>query len=336
MLNVAVIGAGYWGPNLVRNFSVCQTTEVAVICEQRYDRLMKLSSMYPSAKAVNLIEHVVNDDNVEAVALATPVASHFPLGMRVLESGRHLLLEKPMAQSVAEAEKLIETAEKKGVRLMVDHTFCYTGAVRKLKELADKGEFGEAIYFDSVRVNLGLLQNDVNVIWDLAPHDLSIMDFILGQKPKAVSAIGNRFGGYDLETTAYVTLRFESGMLAHFHVNWMAPVKIRLIMVGGTKKMALYDDMETSEKVRVYDKGVAIDHSNINDRRELLVSYRSGDMWAPRIDNKEALLLVVQEFAAAIAEKRAPLTDGNAGLRVVRILEGAQKSIDKNGSWVEL
>jgi predicted dehydrogenase len=264
------------------------------------------------------------------------VASHRALGEKALAAGKHLWVEKPLAGTVADAEALVDAARRADRRLFVDHTFVYTAAVRKIRELVASGELGQVLYFDSVRVNLGLFQTDSNVLWDLGPHDLSIAQYVLGRRPKEVSAIGVRHVDGNQENMAYVTLRFDDRLVAHFHFNWLAPVKIRHTIIGGSKKMIVYNDLEPAEKLRVYDKGVDLAHPGSEaERRSMLPSYRSGDMWSPRLDGAEALSLGAQEFQKAIEEKRTPLTDGAAGLEVVRILQAAQRSLNENGHFVE-
>jgi predicted dehydrogenase len=275
-------------------------------------------------------------DDLDAVVIATPLHTHHALAAAAIERGKHVLVEKPLAASTREAEALGELAEQRGVRLMVDHTFVYTGAVRKIRELVDAGQLGDLLYLDSVRVNLGLFQQDTNVIWDLAAHDLSIMDYLVDARPVAVSADGTALAGYDRENVAYVTVHFDNGFLAHFHVNWLAPVKIRQMLVGGRQKMLVYDDTDPSEKVRVYDKGVDLDVKDDQARRQILVSYRTGDMHAPKLDRREALALVAQEFADAIAERRTPLTGAAAGIRVVSLLEAADRSLRAQGARIRV
>lgn len=267
------------------------------------------------------------------MAISTPVSTHYPLGVQALKAGKHLLIEKPMARTSKDAQELVALAQSKGLTLMVDHTFVYTGAVRKIKEIIDRGEIGEILYMDSVRVNLGLFQHDVNVLWDLAPHDLSIMDYLISQKPRAVSAVGvDHFNTG--EDTAYLIVHFGEKLIAHFHVNWLSPVKIRRILLAGSKQMVVYDDMEPSEKVKVFNKGVEI--TNEDAVYATLVQYRTGDMYAPKIDQTEALSLLTREFVASIRTGNRPITDGQAGLNVVRILEAAETSLRSGGSLITL
>jgi predicted dehydrogenase len=335
MIKVGIIGAGYWGPNLVRNFNIQQDCRVVVVADAKDDRRAFIAANYPGIETVADGAEVVNDTRLDAVVIATPVATHYELARKALAGGRHVLLEKPMTASTDEARELIDLAEQKNLRLMVDHTFIYTGAVRKVKELADSGTIGDVLYFDSVRVNLGLFQHDVNVVWDLAPHDVSIMDYLMSDRTVGVSAVGRRHFDSKVEDIAYLTVFFDSNAIAHFHVNWIAPVKVRTTLIGGTKRMIVYDDMEPSEKIKVYDKGVEL----ITDEevvRKILVEYRVGDMTAPKIDGTEALRLMSREFLDAIEQSRAPLTDGQAGYRVVQVLEAANRSLAANGKLVEL
>lgn len=334
MINVGVIGYGYWGPNMVRNFYANKDAKVVKVCDLSKDRLAVVESGYPTIKTTTDYEELVKDPGIDAVVIATPVSSHFPAAKKALEGGKHVLLEKPMTSTVDESEKLVELAEKKKKTLMVDHTFLYTGAVRKMKELVQRGELGDLYYFDSVRVNLGLFQHDVNVIWDLAPHDFSIMDFLLQKDPEMVSAVGVCHLG-DLENMAYVTVQYPGDLLGHIHVNWLAPVKVRTTLIGGTKKMIVYDDTEPSEKVKIYDKGVNY-HEKKEDVYQMLVQYRSGDMLAPRLEATEALKLVSKEFTDSIDQNTKPRTDGVAGLRVVKLLQAANESMKQKGKVIRL
>jgi predicted dehydrogenase len=334
-LKIGMIGAGYWGPNLVRNFMLQDDVTVAAVADLQEKRRKFISDRYPTVATLTDAAELIADASIDAVVIATPVNSHFPLAQAALMAGKHVLLEKPMCASTAECDKLIALAESQRLTLMVDHTFLYTGAVRRIRQMAQSGELGEILYFDSVRVNLGLFQHDVNVIWDLAPHDVSIMDAVMGQTATSVSAVGLAHFGTSVENIAYVTVSFSGSAIAHFHVNWLAPVKVRTTLIGGTKKMIVYDDNEPSEKIKVYDKGVTIE-TNVEKIHQHLVEYRIGDMYAPRIEATEALFLVAKEFVDSIREKRPPLTDGRSGRRVVRILEAADKSLAQGGKPVAL
>jgi predicted dehydrogenase len=333
-MKVAVIGAGYWGPNLIRNFASLDEVEGVIACDRDSNRLAKMRKMFPGIETCSDENDAILNPEVAAVAIATPVSTHFDIARRAIEAGKHCFIEKPMTASVAEGEELIELATKKQVTLFVDHTFVYTGAVRKMKEIIESGRLGDIYYFDSVRINLGLFQHDVNVIWDLAPHDLSIMDFLLTEKPVAVSATGSCHIGNDLEDIAYLTLEFNNNLIAHFHVNWLAPMKIRKTLIGGTKSMIIYDDTETSEKVKVYDKG--IDVTSREGVYNTLVQYRTGDMLSPKLDQEEALAVATRHFLECVINNKTPITDGHAGLNVVRVLEASAVSVKNRGRLVEL
>jgi len=336
MLNTAVIGCGYWGPNLIRNFMASPDCKLSMVCDTNLDVLNRVMATYPGVNKTTNFTDILNDTSIQAVAIATPVATHFDLAKQAILHGKHILLEKPLCQTVAQGEELIRLADEHNVRLMCDHTFCYTGAVRRIKESIDSGELGKILYYDSVRVNLGLFQNDVNVIWDLAVHDLSIIDFLLPNRPNRVSAHGIAHTGNSIEDIAYVTLGYEDAFIANFHVNWLSPVKIRKTLIGGSKKMIEWNDLVPAEKIRIYDKGISLTSDDRAHRSKLLVSYRSGDILAPRIDQTEALSLMIQEFYQSIQEERAPLTDGHAALRVLKILEAAQASLNNDGVAVKL
>jgi len=335
-MNVGVIGCGYWGPNLIRNFNAMDDVRVVAVSDKRKERLDFIGRQFPSIKTRTAdADDVLRSTEVDAIVIATPVSTHFSLGMEALENGKHLLIEKPFTATVDQAKKLIEVAEKKNLRLMVDHTFIYTGAVRTIKDYIESGQLGDLYYFDSVRVNLGLFQHDVNVIWDLAPHDVSIMDYLLNRPPRAIAATGVAHFENSIENIAYISSYYDDNLLGHIHVNWLAPVKVRKTLISGSKKMVIYDDMEPSEKVKIYDKGIDITHDK-EAIYNVLIQYRTGDMLAPQIDLTEALKRVSMEFYQSIQENRAPLTDGHAGLRVVKILEAANKSIRTSGQVVEL
>jgi predicted dehydrogenase len=332
---VGVIGCGYWGPNLLRNFAENESADLRWICDADESRLAAMGRRYPAAQTTTDYQKLLADPKLDAIAVVTPVATHFEIARAALLAGKHLLVEKPLTATEREAEELIELAERTQRTLMVDHTFVYTGAVRRIKEILDRGELGELLYFDSVRINLGLFQKDINVLWDLAPHDLSIMDYLIDRQPEGLSAIGSCHIERGIENIAYLIMHFAGDFIAHFHFNWLAPVKIRRTMIAGSSKMILYDDIEPTEKVRVYDKGVTT--NRVGPDREAdyqtLVSYRTGDVWAPKLDSTEALRHVVAEFLNSISEGRRPLTDGQSGLRVVRLLEAAQQSIKNGGQF---
>jgi predicted dehydrogenase len=332
-LSVGVIGYGYWGPNIVRNFQAQEHSRVQVVCDRRPDALDKVARAYPDLDVTCDPMQVIRSPHVDVVAVVTPVWTHFELAKVALENGKHVFVEKPFTSTVAQAEELIELAERKNLKIMVDHTFLFTGAVRKIKELIDGGELGELYYYDTQRVNLGLFQHDVNVIWDLAPHDLSIMDFLLTNKPEAVIATGQKhFNG--VEDVAFITVYYSNRLIAHVNVNWLSPVKVRTTLVGGDKKMLMWNDLESDEKIKIYDRGV-----RMNTREgvyDLLVSYRSGDMWAPQVENTEALKVELAYFCECILEDKTPLNDGHAGLRIVKVLQAADQSLQNRGAQVLL
>jgi predicted dehydrogenase len=335
MINVGVIGYGYWGPNLVRNFMAAPGSAVTRVCDLREERLAPLNKLYPGIKTCNNSTDLINDPLIDAVVIATPVSSHFDLALAALQAGKHILVEKPLAARSAQARRLIEEASARNLVLLVDHTFVYTDAVRKIRELIASGQLGEIYYYDAVRVNLGLFQHDVNVIWDLAIHDLSIMDYVLPAKPVAISATGISHIPGQPENVAYITLFFAGAQIAHVHVNWLTPVKVRHTLIGGSEKMILYDDLEPSEKLKVYDKGISVT-PRPEDVYKMLVSYRSGDMWAPRLDNTEALQTEAQHFIECIENGSQPDTDGLAGLRMVTMIEAAETSLRDRGRLIEL
>lgn len=334
-MTIGVIGYGYWGPNLVRNFSEAPGARVGFVTDLRPERLAHASARYPSVKVSTDYRDLLADPGVDAVVVATPVTTHFEIGMAALRAGRHLLLEKPMASSSAQALALIEEAERRGLVLMVDHTFVYTSAVAKIRELARSGDLGELYYYDSVRINLGLFQHDVNVLWDLAVHDLSIMDDVLGEAPVAVSATGLAHVPGEPENIAYMTMYFGGRLIAHVHANWLAPVKVRRTLVGGSRRMIVFDDLEASEKIKVYDRGISLNPSPENVY-QMMVGYRAGDMWAPQLPLTEALQTEARHFVECVQAKGTPRTDGHAGLRVVRLLEAASESMAAQGRPVPI
>lgn len=334
MIGVGVIGCGYWGPNLIRNLSGLDGCEVRAICDRDPARLAPLKRTYPAIPALSDSRDVIEDPRVDAVVICTPARTHAPLAGAALEAGKHVLLEKPFTASVDSARRLIEAADARDLTLQIDHTFVYCGAVRKIREIIDAGEVGDLLYIDSVRINLGLFQSDVNVVWDLAPHDVSIVTHLVDREPLWVSAIGSSYFG-ELESQAYVTIHFGGSLIAHLHVNWLAPVKIRSTLIGGSKRMIVYDDLAPSEKIRVYDKGVTLS-SDSGERARALVDYRVGDMFAPYVDKTEPLQLVCASFLEAIETGTPSPTDGRAALNVVRVLEAAQESIRKDGIRIDL
>ncbi len=331
-MHLGIIGYGYWGPNLVRNFAECAGVTVRACAELRPERRALVQQRFPAVAVTATADDVLTDPGIDAVVIATPVSTHYALAKTALEHGKHVLVEKPITRSAAEAEELIALAQRNGCVLMVDHTFVYTGAVRKMKEIVDAGELGELHYLDAVRVNLGLFQHDIDVLWDLAPHDLSILTHLVPDRPQAVSAVGADHTGSGFADVAYMTLHYPNNFLAHLHVNWLSPVKIRQMLIGGSRRMLVYNDMEPSEKVCVYDRGISI-----NTRESVyqtLVDYRTGDMWAPKVEFREALAVECEHFVACVRGKTAPWTDGAAGLQVVRLLEAASRSLAEGGARV--
>ncbi len=333
MISVGVIGFGYWGPNMARNAHENPDLNLRVVCDQDPQALARASQRFPGIKTCAAAGELFSDDSLDAVIIATPVSSHFDLASQALMAGKHVLVEKPMTDSIASALELARLADEQGKVLMVDHTFVYSPAVQMLKQIIDSGELGDILYYDSVRINLGLFQHDINVIWDLAPHDISIMNFAIGKQPRKVWAHGSSHVGNHLENVAYVTLDFPDDFLAHFHVNWLAPVKIRQTLIGGSRKMVVYNDMEPTEKIKIYDRG--IDLVPQEGIYHTLIQYRTGDISIPHLDNREPLKLELEHFAQCITDGQRPWTDSTAGLQVVRVLEGAQSSIRQNGAMVE-
>jgi predicted dehydrogenase len=333
MIKVGVIGYGYWGPNIVRNLHGLDSTRTEMVCDKSASALARVRKAYPSIRAVSDPAEILLSPNIDAVAVITPVWTHYELAKMALENGKHVFIEKPFTSSAAQAEELIELAARKKLTIMVDHTFLFTGAVRKIRELTESGALGDLYYYDSLRVNLGLFQHDVSVIWDLAPHDLAIMDHIIKGEPEAIVATGERHLN-GMEDVAFMTIYFPRNVIAHINVNWLSPVKIRTTLIGGQKKMLVWNDLVADEKVRVYDKGIQI--ASGEGIRDLLVSYRMGDMWAPQVEQLEALHVELNYFADCIMNSETPFNDGHAGLRVVRMLEAADASIQKRGELVRL
>jgi predicted dehydrogenase len=335
MMRIGVIGYGYWGPNLVRNFAELQDARVQAICDRRTDRLALAERRLPGVRTTTRPAELIEALDIDAIVVATPVASHFELAMAALRAGKHVLVEKPIASTSAHARRLIDEAGHRGLVLMVDHTFVYTAAVQKIRELTNAGEVGDIYYYDSVRINLGLFQHDVDVLWDLAAHDLSIMDDVLRRQPVAVSATGVAHVTGKPADIAYLTIFFDAGLIGHVHASWLAPVKVRRTIIGGSRRMVIYDDLEASEKVKLYDRGISVDPGP-EDTYQLLVGYRSGDMWAPKLAVREALADEAAHFVDCIASGATPRTDGEAGLRVVRLLEAASESMANQGRPVTL
>jgi len=333
LVRVGVIGYGYWGPNIVRNLGGLDQCQLTAICDRNPAAVKRAGRLYPGVLLTTDISEVLNSPEIDAVAVVTPVWTHYEIAKAALENGKHVFVEKPFTSTSSQAEQLIELAERKNLQIMVDHTFLFGGAVRKIRELVDNGTLGPLYYFDSTRVNLGLFQHDVSVIWDLAPHDLSIMDDILREKPEGVVATGSsHLNG--LADMAFITVYFPNNLIAHINVNWLSPVKVRTTLLGGKDKMLVWNDLEPDEKIRVYDKGV--DLSNGQGVYDLLVSYRSGDVWSPKVDGTEALKRELEHFVDCITNNKTPANDGHAGLRVVRLLEAADQSIRDRGRFITL
>ncbi len=334
MLNIGIIGYGYWGPNVVRGFTAIEGAFVKAVSDTNPQNLKKAKTLYPHVLALPKAEDLIKDKEIDIVAIVTPVSTHFDLAKMSLENGKHIFIEKPFTRTSPEAKELIELAKKKKLMIMVDHTFIFTGAVKKIKQLVDDGVMGDIYYYDSTRVNLGLFQSDVNVIWDLAPHDFSIIDYVIKNKPVAITAHGMDHFNRGHENIAYITIYFEGNMMAHLNLNWLSPVKIRATLIGGQKKMLVWNDLEADEKIKIYDRGV-----NVDDKEglyKLLIDYRSGDMWSPRIDRTEALKIELEYFVECITKKINPINDGEAGLRVVRMLEATNESLKNKGKIVNI
>jgi predicted dehydrogenase len=340
-VGLAVIGAGYWGPNLVRNAMATPTVDVRYLCDLDEDRARGVLGRYSTIAATDSFDLVLDDPTVQAVAIATPAASHFPLAMAALDAGKHVLVEKPLTSSLDDGKKLVQAAEDRGLVLMCDHTYCYTSAVQELRRLVHGGQLGSVQFVDSVRINLGLVQPDVDVLWDLAPHDLSILDFLLPSDVSivAVAAHGADPIGHGMACVGYLTLRLTTGAIAHVHVNWLSPVKIRTMVIGGSLRTVVWDDMNPTQRLALYDRGVdreALEDLDQDDRKQVRISYRTGDMVAPALREQEALRAMMSEFAASILEQRAPATDGRAGLRVMGVLAAAERSLAKDGIFVDV
>lgn len=333
MIRIGVLGYGYWGPNVVRNFTGIDGAEVVMISDMHENSLCRAKKNHPSISVTSSDCDLIFSCDTDAVAIVTPVSSHYELAKKALNCGKHVFIEKPFTASAEQAEELIEIAEKKHLKIMVDHTFLFTGAVRKIKDLIDNEVLGRLFYFDSIRINLGLLQSDVNVVWDLAPHDLSIMDYLIKNNPLGIMATGMaHINGQ--EDVAYVTIYFPDRLIGHITVNWLSPVKMRTTLIGGQKKMLVWNDLVADEKIRVYDKGVEI--SDKETAYHARINYRSGDIWVPKLEVVEALKMESEYFVRCIEEGIVPINDGHAGLRVVKMLEAIEKSLGKGGEIVYL
>lgn len=330
MIRIGIIGFGYWGPNVFRNFTLVNKAKVVAVCDKNSDALIK--SLPDSIRIESDPDRILSAVDIDAVAIVTPVSTHYELARKALENGKHVFVEKPFTSNSSQSEDLIELAETKKLKIMVDHTFLFTGAVRKIKKLIESNEMGSIYYFDSIRVNLGLFQHDVNVVWDLAPHDFSIMSFLIKEQPAAISAWGGSHVNMH-EDIAYITVHYNTNIIAHISVNWLSPVKIRTMLIGGEKKMLVWNDLNADEKLKIYDRGVEI--RNKQGIYDLLVSYRSGDMWAPKIEQTEALRLECNHFIECIEKNEIPLNNGHCGLHVVRMLEACDMSMKMDGKPVE-
>jgi len=333
---MGIIGCGYWGQNLVRNFFEASSSTVTHICDLDAERLATIGRRYPTTAGVTDYQELLSNPDVDGVCIATAASTHYGIAREALRAGKHVWVEKPLALLASEARELTELASERSRVLMVDHTFVFTSAVQRMKESIDSEELGKLLYYDSVRVNLGLYSHDVNVIWDLGPHDFSMIDYLLPYRPVAVSAVGAcQIGAGSRESQAYVTLEFAENLIAHFHVNWLAPVKIRLATVCGTKRMIVFDDTMMDEKVKIYDRGIEVNDSP-DDRTRMLVEYRTGDMYAPKLAQTEALSVAARHFADCVAGNATPISGGEAGTRVVAMLEAAQRSLNKGGRREEI
>jgi predicted dehydrogenase len=330
-IRCALIGLGYWGPNLARNVAAQPSLHLAALCDKRSGQLAQCAQLYQHARTTTDASEILDDDDIDAVLVATPVSTHFPLALAALRAGKHVFVEKPLAGSVDEAAQLVEEARARDRVLMVDHVFAYTPAVQRVRALIKDGALGDLHYYDSVRINLGLFQHDVNVVWDLAVHDLAIMDYLIDERPTHVSAVAAAHVSGRPESMAYLTCFFDSGMLAHVHVNWLAPVKVRQTLIGGSRRMVRYDDLEPDEKIKVYDRGI---EDTTKASPLLQFGYRLGDMWAPMLDRTEALANALRHFADCIRARGTPVTDGQCGLRVVRLLHAASRSAALRGQPV--
>lgn len=334
MLKIGVIGYGYWGPNIVRNFNSCLETKVVGICDIDSTILQNSSKLYPDLFRSQNYKDITESSSIDVVAIVTPVNTHYDIAKSALNNGKHIFIEKPFTSNSEQALELIEIAESNNLMIMVDHTFLFTDAVQKIKTIIDNNVLGNLYYYDSTRVNLGLFQHDINVIWDLAPHDYSIIDYIINKKPLAISAHGASHFGNDLEDVAYITIYFDDNLIGHINLNWLSPVKVRKTLIGGQNKMLVWNDLEADEKIKIYDKGVNV--QNKEGIYKLLVEYRSGDMFAPRVEQKEALKEEIQYFITCLTTGKKPFNDGNSGLRIIQMLEYTDLSIKNKGGIIEI
>ena len=335
-LEIGVVGLGYWGPNLARNIAEHPRAHLRWLCDFDETTLAALAARHPGARTTTRLEDLTNDPELDAIAIVTPVSTHYEIALQALDAGKHVFVEKPLATSSSEAIELIERAKRANRVLMPGHTFLYSPPVMKIKELIDSNELGELYFISMSRVNLGLHQPDVSVIWDLAAHDLAIMDHLIEQRPTAISAVSATHFPGGMADVAYLTVQFENDLIAHFHVNWLSPVKVRQVLIGGDRRMVLYDDIESTEKVKVYDRGVRWNDDPLEARRETLVAYRLGDMFAPVLDQTEALRNECAHFIESIRNGTVPATDGHAGLRTVTMLAAAERSLLSGGAFEKL
>jgi predicted dehydrogenase len=333
LVHMGVIGYGYWGPNIVRNFHLQEGSRVVAVCDSSPDALKRVQQSYPSMVVTSASRDLLTSSEIDAVAIVTPVGTHYELTKAALENGKHVFVEKPFTCTSAQAEELIELADRKKLKIMVDHTFLFTGAVKQIEQFICDGTLGKLYYYDSTRVNLGLFQHDVNVIWDLAAHDLAIINYLIKEKPQALVATGEQHLN-DLADIAFLTIYYHSNIIGHVNVNWLSPVKVRTTLIGGEKKMLIWNDLEADEKIKIYDRGVAITSGEA--RYQTLVSYRTGDMWAPRVEQVEALKIEAAYFVDCVLNDKKPFNDGIAGLEVVRMLEAADRSLQQKGKIVLL
>ena len=336
MINMGVIGCGYWGPNLIRNINSSSKTNLKWICDLDELKLNKISKLYPSVNKTNNIDDLLNDSEIDAVAIATPVSTHYPIAKKSLEKHKHVLIEKPISSTSEQAEELITIAEKNNLSLMCDHTYCYSSAVRKIKNIIDSDILGDILYYDSTRINLGLFQKDINVAWDLAPHDLSILFHLFDKKPLSLNATGAIHTVDGIENIAYISLFYPNNLIAHINVNWLSPLKQRKVIITGDKQMLLWDDLNQSEGIKIYDTGIGIEHFPKKDKRKFLISYRHGDINIPQLDSSEPLSEVISEFVNSIEQNRKSLTDGESGFNVLKVLEAVNISLKNNGNEVKL
>jgi predicted dehydrogenase len=335
MIGIAIIGYGYWGPNLARNFAETEGASLAMVCDADPRRLALAQKRFPALSCAADFDEALRNPDVNAVAIATPVHTHYELAKRAIKAGKHVLVEKPLTARVDQAEELVALAEKNGVVLMVDHVFVYSPPVLKMKEMVAQGRLGKLFFIDSVRINLGLFQRDVNVVWDLAPHDLSIVDFLVDRLPVSLSAYGTTHANHDIEDVAYLNLDYGDGLIANFHVNWLSPVKVRQMIIGGSERSLIYNDLHVDEKIKVYDRGIDVGEDP-EQRHKAMISYRSGDVWSPNLATREPLSQMAEHFISCIKSGQQPVSNGKTGVRIVKILDAAQRSIKSQNGRVNI